>query len=119
MTDDMRPITIFGAVLLVGGVIGLVWGGGVLFFNPSSPLYMLQPQPESRALSYFWIGSVIFYVTTGFGVLYRTRWGYRLFKVFLYILLLGFPIGTFISYITLSYMKRHYIEAHFSSPSSD
>jgi len=58
-------------------------------------------------------------MATGLGVLYRTRWGYYLFKLFLYLLLLGFPIGTFISYKALSYMKRHRIETHFRSSASD
>src|SRR5206468_12625727 len=34
--DVIKPFRIFGWVLIVVGVITLLWGGGVLFFNPSS-----------------------------------------------------------------------------------
>ncbi len=55
----------------------------------------------------------LFYLLTGVGVLASTRWGYRLFKFFLWVLFFGFPVGTIISYVTLSYMRKHQIQTFF------
>ena len=53
------------------------------------------------------------YLITGIGILLRSKWGYFLFKFFLYILLLGFPLGTFIAYKSLKYIKRNDIKTLF------
>jgi hypothetical protein len=39
-----------------------------------------------------------------------------LLKIFLYVLLFAFPIGTIVAYLTLSYMKRHHIEQYYGLP---
>ena len=56
---------------------------------------------------------LLFYLLAGVGVLASTRWGYRLFKFFLWVLFFGFPVGTIISYVTLSYMRKHQIQTFF------
>lgn len=113
MDDAIKPVRIFGWVLIVGGVITLLWGGGVLFFNPSSPAYIFGPQRELQLLLYFWVACTILFLSTGVGVIDQRRWGYILFKFFLYLLLLGFPIGTIISYKTLAYMRQHQLKRLF------
>jgi hypothetical protein len=67
---------------------------------------------ESRPLvmNYYGSGVAGWYLITGIGILSQKRWGYYLFKFFLYILLLGFPIGTLISYKSLSYIRRNNIK---------
>lgn len=55
----------------------------------------------------------LFYLLPGVGVLAATRWGYRLFKFFLWVLFFGFPVGTIISYVTLSYIRKHQIQTFF------
>ncbi len=55
----------------------------------------------------------LFYLLPGVGVLTSRRWGYRLFKFFLWVLFFGFPVGTIISYVTLSYMRKHQIQTFF------
>ena len=55
----------------------------------------------------------LFYLLTGVGVLASTGWGYRLFKFFLWMFFFGFPVGTIISYVTLSYMTKHQIQTFF------
>src|SRR5438132_2853089 len=113
MDDDIKPIRIFGMVLLVLDLIGVVLFGNLFFLDKNSPLYVFGAEGQSHGPLYFWAGSVIFYFLIGIGVVYPTRWGYFLLKCFLYLLLLGFPIGTYISYKTLSYMKHHQIKRHF------
>jgi len=113
MEDNIKPIKIFGAVLIVLSLLGILLQGGPFLLDPNSPIYVFGQTHQTHFLFWFWIISVSFYFLTGVGVIYLTRWGYILFKVFLYLLFLGFPIGTFISYKTLSYMKRHQIDKYF------
>lgn len=110
--DAIRPIKMFGTVLVIFAV------GGALFFIPfflseTSPFFIFGGRARHYFHFYFWIGSVIFYFLTGVGVIRLTKWGYILFKSFLYLFLLAFPIGTIISCITLRYMRRHQIKSHF------
>lgn len=82
------------------------------FFSPSSPdIY-------ERVLFYLATGVNIAYFLTGLGVVLLKKWGYILFKLFLYLLFLAFPIGTIISYLTLKYMKRHQIKVYFGFATS-
>jgi hypothetical protein len=52
-------------------------------------------------------------LTAGVGVLLRSKWGYFIFKSFLYLSLLCFPISTFIAYKSLKYTKRNDIKTLF------
>jgi len=113
MSDEVRPIKIFGAVLVIAGLVAFSAFIGPFLLDPSSTIYILGEREPHYLLFYFWVASTVFYLLTGVGVLYLTKWGYFLFKVFLFLLFLGFPIGTFISYKTLSYMKCHQIKRHF------
>ncbi len=63
----------------------------------------------------FYGGIVIstWYLVTGIGILVKGKWGYYLFKVFLYVLLVSFPIGTLISYFSLKYIKKNNIKDLF------
>jgi len=70
-------------------------------------------EEKSPSAFQFLIAVHLFYLSTGVGVVLRTKWGYFLFKAFLYLMLLGFPIGTIISYVGLSYMKRHQLKRYF------
>lgn len=111
MDAEIRPIRIFGVVLAVLGVAGtfffLYGTSPAPFFSPTSPSGI------ERVLFYSVMGVNIFYFLAGVGLLIRQKWGYFLFKLFLYMTFLGFPIGTLISYVTLSYMKRHQLKRHF------
>ncbi len=63
----------------------------------------------------FYGGIVIatWFLVTGVGIFIIEKWGYYLFKSFLYVLLVFFPIGTIISYISLKYMKKNNIKDLF------
>ena len=62
---------------------------------------------------YFITTIALWYFLTGLGVVGLKKWGYYLFKFFLYILFVSFPIGTVISYKTLKYMKKNNIKDYF------
>ena len=63
---------------------------------------------------YFGITISLWYLMTGIAILIRQAWGYYLFKSFLYVLLLAFPIGTIISLKSLSYMNRNNAKGLFT-----
>ncbi len=77
-------------------------------------LYIMGVRP--RDIRLFVIFSILmgsWYLTTGIGILLRRKWGYFFFKSFLYFLLLSFPIGTFIAYASLKYIKSNDIKSLF------
>ncbi len=77
----------------------------ILSANEGKPLYS----------DFFGIGMAIWYLLVGVGLLSRSMWGYCLLKAFLFILALGFPIGTLISYYSLKYMKNNDIKDLFKT----
>ncbi len=111
MNDLLKPIRIFAFALIAIAAINCFIFARFFFFDSESPVYIFGN--NSRFTFYIWSCFVTFNLVTAFGILSLKRWGYTLFKVYLYLLFLGFPIGTLISYFTLSYMKRHRIEEHF------
>jgi hypothetical protein len=54
--------------------------------------------------------------STGLGVVTSTKWGFRLFRIFLYVMLFAFPVGTMVSYVTLRYIKRNQIQQYYGLP---
>jgi uncharacterized membrane protein len=109
MPRDMRPILIFALVLLAFGLLT-----PYLFLGPT-PFNFYRGNPAARP-QIFLYGAILasaLYAVIGLAVLLRLRLGYVLFKGFLYLFLLSFPVGTAISWLTLSYMKKHDIKRHF------
>jgi len=102
MDRKIRPIIIFGYVLIGLSVITLLFFYGVSLQTDFPYIHQ-----------YYIVFAVIWYFLTGLGVIKLKGWGYYLFKVSLYLLFLSFPIGTIISYKTLSYMKRNDIKGYF------
>jgi hypothetical protein len=102
MSDVLRPIRIFGLLLIVFSIL-------------SSFIFIRNylGRPISNGMIYFLVGVHFFHFLTGIGVIFLTKWGYVLFKLFLYISYPAFPIGTIISYYTLSYMKKNQIKKFF------
>ena len=110
MDAEIRPIKIFGVALIILAVVGVLF---FLFGTSKTPFF--SPTSSSnveRVLFYLVMADLAFYFLTGLGVIFQKKWGYILFKLFLYIMFLGFP-GTIISYATLSYMRRHQIKRYF------
>lgn len=104
---EIKPIVIFGYVLMVLSVVSVV------FF------YWVSLQVDMKQSDFYFIASVTaWHLITGLGVIMRTKWGYYLFKFFLYLLIISFPIGTFISYKTLKYMKKNNIKKYFFEKST-
>jgi hypothetical protein len=100
MNNKLKPIKMFGYVL-IGASISVVLFTSWLVHQGLSPLF------------YFTAVVTTWYFLTGIGIIKLTKWGYYLFKFFLVTLFVAFPIGTFISYVTLSYMKKNDIKKYF------
>ena len=51
----------------------------------------------------------------GIGIVFENRWCFWGLKVYLYLSLVAFPIGTYFSYKALSFIKKHNIDDYFSA----
>ena len=103
-----RFLNIYGWTLLIFGFVGGL-------FHLYIILILLKNQSYSTEGIIFVATVATWYVVTGIGILRRTRWGYYLLKSILYVLLVSFPIGTFISYKSLKFMKKKWIKNEFST----
>ncbi len=107
MPKGERFLKTYGIVLIFFSICGIY---------PLVSLYFMEDRPADIDVHKFVIFFVLmggWYLTTGIGILLRSKWGYFFFKFFLYILLLGFPIGTFIAYKSLKYIKKNHIKTLF------
>jgi len=98
-----RPIKTLGIILLIIGVLG--------FFALITNWY--EPEFYDTATIFILVMSV-WHLITGLGILARKRWGFVLMKFYLYVLLLGIPIGTLLAKRILSYIKENEIELFFN-----
>ena len=108
---EMRPILMFAVTLIALGA-----GGTLFFLFGTSPAPFFDPSSQSeveRALFYLVLVTNFAHVATGVGLMMLKKWGFVLFKCFLFVGVLAFPIGTVISYVTLSYIKKHRVEENF------
>lgn len=56
---------------------------------------------------------VVIHGAIGIGILLRKRWGLRLFRWYLLMLLIAFPIGTYLSIKMKKYIKKINLENYF------
>ena len=106
-----RPVKLFGVVLLIFTIFGVIFFAYV-FENEDSDFDSLRSR-EFRS-SHIWFVVIVsaYYFIVAIGILRRTRWGYYLFKSILYITLPSLPMGI-VSYKYLKYIKKHRIKEYF------
>ncbi len=107
MPKGERFLKTYGILLICFSICGIF---------PLLSLYFMKDRPPDIDVNEFVTFFVLiggWYLITGIAILLRRKWGYFFFKFFLYILLLGFPLGTFIAYKSLKYLKRYDIKALF------
>jgi len=104
LDSRIRFLRIYAFVLVALAVLGL---------------WVLHIASRSGRLSslhdYCVMGVLVYYLVTAVGLLRRNIWGYYLFKFFLYLLIISFPIGTFIAYKSLRYMRESDVKSLFRS----
>ncbi len=110
--DLYRPIKIFGYVILFLAIINALIHSFIVL-DKNSSFYMFKPDSISKGNLYVVSSVIIYFFLTGLGIILKKKWGYYLFKFFLFIFLLAFPLGTFISYKTLLYIKKYNIKSYF------
>jgi hypothetical protein len=99
----LKPIKFFSGILIISSLIGIF-----MFFSR-----LADPEFDS-SFKVFIISMFIFHFITGVGLLIQKVWGFYLFKLYLFIWLLGIPIGIYISYKTLQYIKKHNLQKFFT-----
>ena len=96
--DKFRPVRTGGIVLVTIGVAGF-W----FHFE-----HLTDPQ-----FRWFILVTTSWHLITGLGVILQKMWGYYLLKFYLYVLLLAIPIGTYIAWKSLTYLRENEIENFF------
>jgi hypothetical protein len=103
LSDDiLRPVKIFGIVLFAIGFVGII-------FDFS---YLNDPE-LSTGFKIFGVIISMWHLLGGIGILLKKAWGFYIFKSYLYILFLGIPIGTYIAFKMLDYIKRNNLKEYF------
>jgi hypothetical protein len=90
--DKFRPVRIGGILLVATGLIGF--------------LFYFEYLTDSR-FSWFILVMPAWHLITGLGVVLQKAWGYYLLKFYLYVLLLAVPIGTYVAWKSLMYIREH------------
>ena len=97
-----RFLNIYGIILLI-------------FFLSCLYTFYISLNIEYLKIDFYIFGIAVslWYLATGIGILLRKKWGYYLFKSFLYFCLLLFPVGTLISFYSLRYIRKNDIINQF------
>ncbi len=99
----LQPVMIFGYCLILMSIIILL----AHFSSPERASFHME-------FRYFAIAISSFHFFIGFGVILRKKWGYYFFRFYLYLLSIGFPIGTFIGIKMLKYIDQHDVKRFFA-----
>ena len=111
--DDLaRPIRLFGIVLIILSVLSL----GVFAYWLAFRGVLAQVVQTGYLPVLILLGVDVLVFSTGLGVATSKKWGFRLFRVFLYVMLFAFPLGTMVSYVTLRYISRNQIQQYYGLP---
>lgn len=100
-TDFYKPIKNFGYFLTAVGICGFL----VLFTKLTDIKYLM--------VVWIFIGLIsLYHLLLGIGVILKKKWAFGIFKSYLRLLYLGFPIGTYISRKTMRYIDENSIEKY-------
>jgi hypothetical protein len=103
MKNNTKFIKIYGIILIILFVISII---SILLFSS------IEGYPKSNL--YAGIIISLWYLITGIGILSLKKPGFYLFKFFLFVLFLAFPIGTIISFKSLKYIKKNNVRNCYS-----
>lgn len=100
--DVLKPIIIFGYCLILMGFIAILMH-----------LFSLKNDSHATNFTSFTVAVSLFHFIIGLGVILKKKWGYYCFRVYLYLLSIGFPIGTFIGLRTLKYIDKNNVKKFY------
>jgi len=100
--NDYKPVKI-------GGHISLFFGFIIILFE-----FFLFDDSESELFFqiFAWV-NICWYFLMGLGLVQQRIWGYYLLKIYLSVMAIGFPIGTYIGLKSLRYLKEKNIKDFF------
>ena len=101
--NAFKPIKNFGYCLIIMSACCLI----LHFFLSNDTDY-------NTVFMYFIFILSFFHFLVGMGVLLKTKWGYHLFRIYLFLLYPVLPIGTYIAVKTFSYLEKHKIQRYFT-----
>jgi hypothetical protein len=96
--NKFRPVRTGGILLITVGVAGLLFH----FEHLTDPRF-----------KFFILVTTSWHLITGLGIILQKMWGYYLLKLYLYVLLLAIPVGTYIAWQSLRYLRDNEIERFF------
>ena len=76
---------------------------------------------SEHALPFFTKFTIVvtsFYIVTGIGAFFQTKWGYYLLRILTILLLICFPIGTYFGYLLYRLLKKDEVQLLFNRNSS-
>lgn len=100
--DIFKPIRTLGFIIMFGGFLSLA----CLLIQWNDPAFDI-------GFRVFAILIAIWYLTTGFGIVLKKPWGFRLLNFFLYVMYVGWPLGTLMAKKLFSYIKNNGIRKYF------
>ena len=103
---DYKPIRIAGQIFIFLGLF-------ILFLA----FFQLKESEEEYFFQIFAWVNICWYLFMGLGLLQQKIWGYYLLKIYLYLMAIGFPIGTYIGLNSLKYLKEKNIKEFFETKS--
>lgn len=101
ITDLYKPIKNFGYFFLIIGLCGF--------------LVLLSKLRDIDHIVEVWlfIGAIsLFHFLLGVGIIKKSRLGFGVFKSYLRLMYVAFPIGTYLSKRTLEYIEKNNIERY-------
>jgi len=99
--SDKKPIQYFKIYLIVSTTLG----GLLMYSTMGNDLQYYSP---------FTLVMLIWHIMTIIGICSKYKWGFYLFKFYLIVLYIGFPIGTYIAKRYFDYIKEHEIERRYA-----
>lgn len=105
---DFKPVKAGGQIFIFLGLLILITHF-LLFREPD-----LDPSFDIFA----WV-NICWYLLMGVGVLQQRIWGYYMLKSYLYVMAIGFPIGTYIGLKSLKYLREKEIKDFFVGKTLD
>lgn len=100
--EILKPVMLFGYCLILMGFIIIT-------------MHVLSLKRESFATDFtsFAVAISLLHFFIGLGVILKKKWGFHCFKFYLYLLSIGFPIGTFIGLKMLKYIDKNDVRKFF------
>ena len=96
-----KPLQYFGLFFVAISIVIILY----LYKYPGDPKEQAYLFPFASAVS-------LLHMLIGIGILTKNRKLFVLFKMYLKVLYIGFPIGTYIAKKTLSYIDKYDIEKY-------